>query len=111
MFGRSFKGDVYCKDGVIQQVGENLVGLEGTGTRVIDATGKYVLPGGIDTHTHCELPFMGTVAVDDFNYGTRAAVAGGTTMLSESFTFCQSFTAFTAFTPLTYLLPFFFFSF
>ena len=49
---------------------------------MIDASGKYVMPGGIDTHTHMQLPFMGTVAVDDFYTGTRAALAGGTTMIS-----------------------------
>lgn len=50
---------------------------------IVNADGKLVIPGGIDPHTHCQLPFMGTVAVDDFDYGTRAAVAGGTTMLID----------------------------
>ena len=52
-------------------------------TKVIDAAGKWVIPGGIDTHTHMQLPFMGTVAVDDFYIGTRAALAGGTTFLID----------------------------
>ncbi|XVE78999.1 hypothetical protein DITRI_Ditri14bG0022900 [Diplodiscus trichospermus] len=47
---------------------------------VIDATGKYVMPGGIDPHTHLDAEFMGTVAVDDFFSGQAAALAGGTTM-------------------------------
>jgi dihydropyrimidinase len=49
------------------------------GARVIDAGGAYVMPGGIDPHTHMELPFMGTVASEDFFTGTSAAAAGGTT--------------------------------
>lgn len=53
------------------------------GARVIDAGGAYVMPGGIDPHTHMELPFMGTVASEDFFTGTSAAAAGGTTMILD----------------------------
>lgn len=53
------------------------------GSRVIDAGGCYVMPGGIDPHTHMELPFMGTVASEDFFSGTSAAAAGGTTSIID----------------------------
>ena len=53
------------------------------GAEVIDAGGCYVLPGGIDPHTHMELPFMGTVSADDFYTGTAAGVAGGTTTILD----------------------------
>ncbi len=51
--------------------------------RVIDASGQFVMPGGIDPHTHMELPFMGTVASDDFYSGTAAGLAGGTTSIID----------------------------
>jgi dihydropyrimidinase len=50
---------------------------------VLDATGCYVMPGGIDPHVHLEMPFMGTYSSDDFESGTRAALAGGTTMVVD----------------------------
>ncbi|MFO7548546.1 MAG: dihydropyrimidinase [Acidimicrobiia bacterium] len=51
--------------------------------RVIDATGRYVIPGGVDMHTHMELPVSGTVSSDDFETGTRAAAWGGTTTIVD----------------------------
>src|SRR4029078_10797499 len=51
--------------------------------RTIDATGKYVLPGGIDVHTHLDMPFGGTKSADDFETGTRAAAHGGTTTIVD----------------------------
>ncbi|HEY2240419.1 MAG TPA: amidohydrolase family protein, partial [Streptosporangiaceae bacterium] len=57
--------------------------LAGTADRVLDAAGLYVMPGGIDVHTHMEMPFGGTFAVDDFETGTRAAAWGGTTTIVD----------------------------
>jgi dihydropyrimidinase len=57
--------------------------FEGTADHTIDATGKFVVPGGIDVHTHMELPFGGTAASDSFETGTRAAAWGGTTTIVD----------------------------
>jgi dihydropyrimidinase len=54
-----------------------------TADRTVDATGKYVVPGGVDAHTHMELPFGGTSASDTFETGTRAAAWGGTTTIID----------------------------
>ena len=78
---REFRADVLCTGGQIAAVG---VGLEApVGTQVLDAGGRYVMPGGIDPHTHMQLPFMGTVTRDDFYSGTAAALAGGTTTIID----------------------------
>lgn len=78
---RTYRADVYCENGVIQQVGENLD--IPSGAERVDAGGCYVMPGGIDPQTHMQLPFMGTHAVDDFYSGTAAMLTGGTTMLLD----------------------------
>ncbi len=78
---RSFRADVLCENGTITDVGEALDAPKGA--RVIDAGGQYVMPGGIDPHTHMQLPFMGTVASEDFESGTAAGLAGGTTMIID----------------------------
>jgi dihydropyrimidinase len=69
-------GDVYVDNGVVELIGRS---LDVEADRVIDATGKYVLPGAIDPHTHMEMPFGGTVSCDDFTSGTVSAAFGGTT--------------------------------
>ncbi|ELR17245.1 dihydropyrimidinase [Acanthamoeba castellanii str. Neff] len=78
---REWRADVLVEGGVVKAVGLDL-NVPSDALR-LDATGKFVLPGGIDTHTHMQLPFMGTVAADDFDIGTQAAVAGGTTMILD----------------------------
>lgn len=78
---QSFAADVYCVDGKIAQVGTDL--NIPAGAEVIDATGQYIMPGGIDPHTHMQLPFMGTVASEDFYSGTAAGLAGGTTCIID----------------------------
>jgi dihydropyrimidinase len=78
---QSFRADVLCVDGKIAAVGEKLDAP--ARATVIDAGGQFVMPGGIDPHTHMQLPFMGTVASDDFFTGTAAGLAGGTTMIID----------------------------
>jgi dihydropyrimidinase len=58
-------------------------GIENAGHTVIDAAGMLVMPGGIDVHTHLDMPFGGTVSADDYEWGTRAAAIGGTTMVID----------------------------
>jgi dihydropyrimidinase len=78
---RSFRADVLCDNGLITAVGEGLAAP--AKATVVDAAGQFVMPGGIDPHTHMQLPFMGTVASEDFYSGTAAGLAGGTTMIID----------------------------
>jgi dihydropyrimidinase len=71
-----YVGDVFVEDERISLIGES---LDVDADRVIDATGKYVLPGGVDPHTHLDMPFGGTVTIDDVESGQTAAAFGGTT--------------------------------
>ena len=75
-----YKGDIFVESEQVNLIGKN---LDMKADRVIDAQGKYVIPGGIDPHTHLDMPFSGTVSADDFETGTRAAAHGGTTTLID----------------------------
>ena len=77
----SYLGDVAVLDGKIAAIGKDLP-VENV-RQVLDASGKLVLPGGIDVHTHLDMPFGGTTSADDFETGTRAAAFGGTTTLID----------------------------
>jgi dihydropyrimidinase len=78
---RAFKADVITQNGKITAVSENLTAP--AGATVVDAGGQYVMPGGIDPHTHMQLPFMGTTTMDDFYTGTAAGLAGGNTSIID----------------------------
>jgi dihydropyrimidinase len=76
----TYIADIGIKDGKIVMIGKDLAFA---GAEVVDAKGKYVLPGGIDVHTHLEMPFGGTVSSDDYFAGTRAAACGGVTTVFD----------------------------
>lgn len=82
----TFRADVWVDNGIIVALtrpGAEVKGLVSGEPQVIDATGKYVLPGGIDAHTHMDMPFGGTYASDDFETGSIAAAHGGTTTIVD----------------------------
>jgi dihydropyrimidinase len=75
-----YKGDVLVEDEKITAIGSS---LDLHADKVLDAAGKYVLPGGVDVHTHLDMPFGGATSADDFETGTRAAAFGGTTSIVD----------------------------
>jgi dihydropyrimidinase len=77
----TYVADVAVVDGKVHSIAKSLP--QENATRVLDAAGKFVMPGGIDVHTHLDMPFGGTTSADDFETGTRAAAFGGTTTLID----------------------------
>ena len=75
-----YLADIFIKNETVTLIGEN---LDIEADQVIDASGKYLFPGGLDPHTHLDMPFGGTTSADDFETGTRAAAHGGTTTLID----------------------------
>ncbi len=76
----TYQADICIENGIIAQIGSQ---LDETGAEIIDAAGSYIFPGGIDPHTHLDMPFGGTVTKDDFETGTMAAAFGGTTTVID----------------------------
>jgi len=79
----SYPADVLVDGETIALIGRDLAATGVTADKTIDATGRYVMPGAIDVHTHMELPFGGTFAKDTFESGSRAAAFGGTTTIVD----------------------------
>src|SRR4051794_32110711 len=77
----TYTADVGIVDGKIHSIATSLP--QENATLIIDAKSKYVMPGGIDVHTHLDMPFGGTTSADDFETGTRAAAFGGTTCIID----------------------------
>lgn len=75
-----YQGEIGIKDEKIVEIGTN---IEGDAVRTIDAKGKFVFPGGVDEHTHLDMPFGGTFSSDNFETGTKAAACGGTTTVVD----------------------------
>ena len=76
----TYKADIAVKNGKIALIGQD---LQFEGAEVVDASGKYVLPGALDAHTHLEMPFGGTTSADSYESGTRAAACGGVTTVFD----------------------------
>src|SRR6476620_9476376 len=75
-----YTADIYIQDEKIAAIGKD---LSIQADKTIDATGKLIMPGGIDPHVHLEMPFMGTFSSDSYDTGTRAALYGGTTTVID----------------------------
>lgn len=72
-----FKADIKIDGEKIVEISDKID--TNSSDNIIDATDRYIFPGGIDAHTHLDMPFMGTMSADDFNTGSKAAICGGTT--------------------------------
>src|SRR5438093_6945108 len=77
------QADIAIRGEKIAAVGKGLARGASDGSAIVDAAGRYVIPGGIDVHVHLELPFCGTVSSDDWDTGTRAAARGGVTTVID----------------------------
>src|ERR1039457_6129038 len=77
---QDYLADVFIENGKIKTIGQS---LDIKADTILDAKGKYVIPGGIDVHTHLDMPFGGTTSADDFESGTIAAAFGGTTSIVD----------------------------
>src|ERR1044071_9923467 len=78
---QSYRADVLCDQGIIREIAPRIDAP--AGAKVVDAGGQLVMPGGIDRHTHMELPLVGTTAAQDFSPGTAPRLAGGPTMITD----------------------------